>query len=139
MGAKLNLACVWISFLLFTCAPAKKLQKSGNGVSKEDYIKSYKIAFIYGCINSGTSGNLNKFFKDNNDLGLFTEAEVLAHQTFNEADSLGKLFSKRIKPINYIEAGDRKPYFAGCIYLGMSKEVDSLAVASYEQMIRNSD
>jgi len=71
--------------------------------------------------------------KENNDLGLFTEVEVISHQKVKEADSIGRKFSHNIKTLNYEDAGNKKPITSRCIYYSLSKEVDSLAKDSYRR------
>lgn len=131
MGIKLIYRCCWMVIFLSACTAAKNRCSHDFSQNEEDYIKSYKIAFVCGCINEGTKENFTRFMADNNDLGLFTEAEIISHQRVNEADSVGRVYSRMIKPLNYADAGDKKPFVSRCIYFVLGREVDSLAKESY--------
>ena len=134
MDIKLIKLALISSVLLSACSSSSKNQSGNFYVKEEDYIKSYKISFVCGCINGGTSENFTKFIKDNNDLGLFTEVEVISHQKVKEADSIGRKFSLQIKALSYEDAGNKKPIISRCIYYVLRKEVDSLAKASYRNI-----
>ena len=121
---------VFIAILLITissCSTTKDFRDLYGSMKEKNFVKSYKVAMVYGCINEGTNGNLNRFIKENNDLGLFSEVEFLSHGIVKQADSIGRVFSKRLRPINYADAGDGVPYFSGCIYLAFSNEGESIA------------
>ncbi len=134
MGIKLVKLAYMSCLFLLACNASKRNKASDFSVNKEDYIKSYKVAFICGCINEGTKEKLANIIKENNDLGLFTEVEVMSHQKVKEADSIGRTFSYKIKPLNYGDANNKKPIISRCIYYSLSNEVDSLAKASYRSI-----
>ncbi|MDE3126265.1 MAG: hypothetical protein KGK14_12170 [Bacteroidota bacterium] len=127
MAIKLKQTGILLILVLGGCAPTRHSKSNDFFVKEEDYVKSYKVAFICGCINEGTKENLTKFITDNNDLGLFSEAEFISHQRVNEADSVGRIYSKRLKPLDYADAGNRTPYISGCIYFALGNEVDKIA------------
>lgn len=133
MDTKLIKLAFISSVILLACSTSKKNQSSDFFINEEDYIKSYKVAFVCGCINEGTNENFSKFMKENNDLGLFTEVEVISHQKVKEADSIGRKFSLKIKTLNYEDASNKKPIISRCIYYSLGKEVDSLAKESYRR------
>lgn len=133
MDNKLIKLALLSSVLLLACTTSKKKQSNEFSTSEDEFIKSYKTAFICGCINEATNENFARFMRDNNDLGLFTEVEVISHQRVKEADSIGRRFSQNIKSLNYEDAGNKKPIISRCIYFSLSKEEDSLAKASYWQ------
>jgi hypothetical protein len=139
MGIKLMHTAVLLIIVFGSCAPNRKYKKSDFYVRPEDYINAYKVSFICGCINEGTYNSLNKLLVENKDPGLFSEIETISYFKVKEADSLGRVFSNRIKPINYEDAGYKKPIISGCIHLGLSKEVDSHAKKSYKQTLKNGD
>ena len=136
MGIKLIYRCCLFVILLSACTTTKNRASNDFSINEDDYIKSYKIALVCGCINEGTKENFTKFIVDNNDLGLFTEAEVISHQRVKEADSVGRVYSRTIKPLNYVDAGDKKPYVSRCIYFALGREVDSLAKESYKRTLK---
>ena len=133
MDTRLILLALLSTVLVLACNASKKNQSNEFSISEDAFIKSYKTAFICGCINEATNENFARFMRDNNDLGLFTEVEVISHQRVKEADSIGRKFSQNIKSLNYEDAGNKKPVISRCIYFSLSKEVDSLAKASYRQ------
>ena len=136
MGIKLIYRSCLFVILLSACTSTKNRGSNDFSIKEEDYIKSYKIAFVCGCINEGTKENFTRFMLDNKDLGLFTEAEVISHQRVNEADSVGRVYSRTIKPLNYEDAGDKKPYVSRCIYFALGREVPSFAKVSYQGMLK---
>jgi hypothetical protein len=124
-----------VTALIFTsCSTSKDFKGLYPNMKQEDFIKSYQVAFVCGCINAGSNNNFNKFLKENNDLGLFSEVEFLSHGVVKEADSLGRVYANKVRPINYGDAGDRKPYFSRCIYLSQSREVYTLIKSQYKKL-----
>jgi len=137
MGTKLRLILGIFGLFLFatSCAINRKIKLDGY-LPKENYIKLYKTAIICGCINEGTKGGLGEFFTKNNDAALFTETEGLSIPIVLEADSIGKAYSKKIAPIDYIEIEGKTPVFSRCIWYGMSKEADKIAQKKYKEFIK---
>jgi hypothetical protein len=134
MGTKLILTATVLLILTSACSNIKKSKKTDFFVREKDFIDAYKSAFLCGCINESTQGNFYKFLKENNDLGLFTEGDLISHFKVKEADSLGKVFSNRIELFNYGDGKGKKPIFTSCFYYSLSKEVDSLAKISYRKI-----
>ena len=120
--------------LLPSCTSIRNYKKSDFYVKKDEYLRAHKIAFICGCINEGTNNSLNKFMIENKDVSLFSEAELISHYRVKEADSIGRIYFKKINPINYEDAGYGKAIFSNCIYYAYSKEVDKIARMSYKQI-----
>lgn len=137
MGIKLNLLAIVFFALVSSCISTRKGQDNDFFVKKNDYIKAYKTAFVCGCLNEGTKGNFYQFLKDNNDLGLFTEGDLISHFKVNEADSLGRIYSTRIKPFTYGDGQGKIPNFSRCMLFAFSNEIDSIAKESYKQMLNN--
>lgn len=139
MGTKLKLilgvgACGLLMFAT-SCAINRKTKLDGY-LPKENYMKLYKTAIICGCIREGTNKSLDEFLDRNNDPGWFTEVEWLSIPVYEEADSIGKAYSKKIVPIDYIEVEGKSPVFSRCIWYGMSKEVDKIARKKYKEFIK---
>lgn len=139
MGTKLKYTSIILVLALVGCSITKHSNLNPFFVKEADYVESYKVAFICGCINEGTKGNFTKFMTDNNDLGLFSEAELISHQRVNEADSVGRVYSKKLVPLDYGDAQNRTPLISGCIYFALGREVDSLAKKSYKSYTKKSD
>ena len=137
MGSKLNLLGIVFFVLVFSCKSVIKNQGNDFFVKKEDYIKAYKTAFVCGCLNQGTKGNFYKFLKDNNDLGLFTEGDLISHSKVKEADSLGRKYSIQITPFTYGDGKDKIPIFSKCMLFAFNTEVDSIANVSYKKYMGN--
>ena len=138
MGIKLitTVAAIFVA-LFISCTGLQKFKKSDYYVKKTDFINSYKTAFICGCINGATNDSLKIFMTNTNDNGLFTDIEMISYSIVKEADSTGRLYSKKIMPINYEDAGYRKPIVAGCIKLGLSKDVDKIAKTRYKRILKS--
>lgn len=136
MGIKLKIIFKWVLFSIFftSCSGYQKFRKSDFFVEKKYFVDSYKTAFICGCINVLTNDSLNKFISAINDNGLFQDIEVLSYFIAKEADSTGRHYAQKITPIDYIDAGYRKPIVSGCIKLGLSKEVDRIASQRYKKL-----
>ena len=134
MGIKLIKPLCLILVIGFTsCTAIQKFKKSDFYISYDDYKKSYNTAFICSCINESTNNNLNKFIADNNDAGLFTESELITPSKVMEADSLGRLYAKKIVAINYADANFKKPIISRCIWFSLSKDVDTIIRKSYKK------
>jgi hypothetical protein len=124
-----------VAFCVISCTAHKKNQSNDFFVKEDDFLKAYKTAFVAGCLNEGTNGNFYKFLNDNNDLGLFTEGDLISHFRVNEADSLGRVYAKRIKTFTYGDGRGKVPNFSGCMHFAFSNEVDSIAKRSYMQTL----
>ncbi len=133
MGTKLMCIMVVLAVFGSTCSTTKKNQSNDFFVKEDDYINAFKTAFLCGCLDKGTRGNFYKFLSENNDLGLFTEGDLISHFKVNEADSLGRMYSNRIKPFNYGDGRGKVPNFSRCMGFALSSEIDSIARASYKQ------
>lgn len=139
MGIKLITMCYLCSILLLSCRMNKDGIQSEFTSNVDDYVKSYKIAFTCGCINEGTGEGLSKLIRESNDLGLFTEAEVLSGKRISQADSLGRLYSYRVKALDHEDLGGKKPYVSRCLYFAFSNEIDSLAKESHKLTLKQKD
>lgn len=116
-------------FLLMSCST---LKKSNNNSDEENFVLSYKKSVLYGCVDEATNNNLRLFSKENNDLGLAIEAEIIQHQEVDNALNKGKELSKKIRTINYADFENKKPIFSECINFAFSKEIDSIARELYK-------
>lgn len=135
MGIKLISFTTILFALTCSCSSTKKSLKNDFFVKEDDYTKAYKTAFMCGCLNEGTKGNFYKFLQDNNDLGLFTEGDLISHFKVKEPDSLGRIYSSRIKPFTYGDGQGKVPNFSRCMLFAFSIEIDSIAKESYRQML----
>jgi hypothetical protein len=138
MGIKL-ICYLGIFFLLMACASTKKKLSNDFFLTEEDYVKAYKTVVLYGCLNEGTKGGLSDILKRNNDLGLFSEVDMIFHSTANVADSLGRAYSQKIKPFTYGDGQGKIPNFSRCVLYVLSNEVDSLAKESYRKSLNDKD
>jgi hypothetical protein len=138
MGIKINLFVMIFVTFAWSCRTAKTNRGNEFFVQKDDFIKAYKTAFVCGCLNQGTSGNFYKFLKENNDLGLFTEADLISNFTVAEADSLGRAYSSHIKPFDYGDGKGMVPNFSRCLFFALSHQIDSISRARYKILMRNS-
>lgn len=127
-----------IFLLIMSCTATKKKISNDFFVKEEDYVKAYKTVVLYGCLNEGTKGNFSNFLKENNDLGLFSEVDMIFHSTANIADSLGCVYSRKIKPFTYGDGQGKIPNFSRCVLYAFSNEVDSFAKESYKQTLKDS-
>ena len=123
-----------VLIILSSCSTSKDFRELYPNMKKKDFIESYQIAFVNGCMNAGTNNNFSRFLWENNDLGLFSEVEFLSHGVVFEAYSIGRLYANKVEPINYSDAGDRRPYFSSCIYYSQSQEVVSLIKRQYKKL-----
>lgn len=139
MGTKLTITflSILLCFSMLSCMHEKRIQKSDYYVPEKDYFDSYRTAVICGCINSLTNDSLNVFMTQLNDIGLFSDIDLISLATAKEADSLGRKLSRSITPVEYVDAGYKKAIFSGCIKTGLSKTVDSIISLKYKQLIRS--
>jgi hypothetical protein len=135
MGIKL-ICCLGISLTIAACSMNRKTVSNVNLVSEEDYVKAYKTVVLYGCINEGTKGKFSTFLIENNDLGLFSEVDMIYHSGANIADSLGRVFAKTIRPFDYGDGKGKVPNYSRCVLYALSREIDSVAKESYRQMLK---
>lgn len=134
-GIKFYLA---ILVLFLSCGISKQNKKSNTVYfSEEDYLKAYKTVILSGCLIEGTNGEFSNFLIKNNDLGLFTEVEMLFHSTVSIADSIGRIHAKKIIPFTYGDGNKKIPIFSECVRYALSKEIDSLAKEKYKQYLRS--
>lgn len=141
---KQRLFILLVFFLCFAACQKKiaswstnrKTVSNENVLSEEDYVKAYKTVVLFGCINGGTNGKFSTFLVENNDLGLFTEVDMIYHAVVNIADSLGRDFAKTIKPFEYGDGKGLVPIYSRCFLYALSKEIDSVAKVSYREMLK---
>jgi hypothetical protein len=119
--------------ILFSLMSCSTHNKSNHNSDEENFVLSYKKSVLYGCVNEATNNNLSLFSKENNDLGLAIEVEIIQHQEVFNALNKGKELSKKIRAINYTDFEDKKPIFSDCINFAFSKEIDSIARDLYKR------
>jgi hypothetical protein len=128
MGIKLNFMKKVLSILFFVFLSCKTSQKViVSNSDEESYVQDYKTSVFFGCVDKVTSGNFNKFSKENNDLGLATTVAILNHANNEIAINYGRNISKKIRTIEYADYEGKKPIFADCLAFAFSKETDSIA------------
>ncbi len=113
------------------------LRKSDYYVSESAFSKSFKSIFICACIDNLTNDSLKTFMKNTNDIGIFTDIEIVSYSIAKEADSIGRIFSSKIIPIHYEDAGFGKPIVSGCINLGLSEEVNRYLKKRYKKYLKD--
>lgn len=116
--------------LFFTSCKSKKYQ----GNTEEDYyIIAYKSAVFKGCLNEITDKGFSKLLMEHNDLGGYTDVEILLHGTYLEASERGKKYSLTIKPVSLPDAENKMPGYLECFRYAMSREIDSTARAEFKK------
>lgn len=136
MACKFILPALILLCMVCSCLGSRKQQKNPFYVKKSDYVTAYKTAFMSGCLYASTNGNFYSFLQGNNDLGLFTEADLISHVKVNEADSLGRIYAKKIPLFTYGDGAGKLPGFSRCMVFTLSKEVDSIAKATYRRYVK---
>jgi len=131
------LFCLAIPYFLISCSSGKKAITNDYFVKEVDYIKAYKAFVFYGCFNEGTKGDFFEFLKKNNDLGLFTETELIFHTSANFADSLGRIYSHKIEPFDYGDGKGKTPNLSACLNYAFSNEIDSIAKIKYRKLLKS--
>ena len=134
-----KLIYIVFGMFLFSCKSSQKMEVSNMQVStsEEEFVLAYKSCVMYGCINEATNNKFYLFSKENNDLGLAVEVEIMQHYEVSVAKNKGKELSKEIKAIDYADFEGRKPIFTDCLRFAFSKEVDSLAREMYKKKVKN--
>ena len=125
------------NLFFFSCTSGRKVISNDYLLKEADYVKAYKAIVFYGCFNEGTKGDFFKFLNKNNDLGLFSEAEVIFHSTANFADSLGRIYSHKIEPFDYGDGKGKTPNLSACLIYAFSDEIDSIAKINYKKLLKS--
>ncbi len=130
MGIRLIkiLSSILMMITLTTCAVK---QESLDGHTKEQYILAYKKEVLFGCLNEKTENKFGKLLNDYNNVGS-VEVAILFHSVANHADSVGREYSRKIKPYDYY--GDligKSPIFGECVEYAFSIRTDSIATDLY--------
>ncbi len=100
---------------------------------EEYYLEAYKKSVLYGCLHEATNADFGEMMEAKNDLGLYTEAQVLFHFTCDAAVALGKDYSHTIETVSYPDVEGKKPIYSQCVSYAFGREVDSMARASYRK------
>lgn len=120
----------WVLLLLLlSCSPVNKITQNKE---EENFVLAYKKSVLNGCINEATNNNFDKFSKDNNDLGLAIEIEIMQHQELIVAVNKGKELTKKIRTINYSDFEGKKPIISDCVSFAFSQEIDSIARVTFK-------
>lgn len=101
-------------FCSFGCkAQQSDLQK------EKDWAWSFKSIAIYSCLCELTKDGIDKELIKNNDISFMAEAEILDSYFSKKADSLGRDYAKKVKPIfsDDSEFAGRKAIFTSCLSL----------------------
>ena len=123
--------------LLFICITACKSTNSKVPSEKEYYIEAYKKAVLYGCLDERTSKDFTKMLVKHNDLGLYTEVQILFHSECEKAETLGANFARQLQPAHLPDAENMIPGYRDCVSYAFSKEVDSIARSAYAIRLKN--
>lgn len=97
---KMRICLIIISLCLLSC----KVRVSQADSLEHDYVESYKKAVLYGCLNEVTEGDFQKSLIKNNDLGLYTEAQVLFHAVCDRAKQRGENYAHSIETVSLPDA-----------------------------------
>ena len=123
-----------ITLLLILCLLSCKARVSHADSLEHDYVESYKKAVLYGCLNEVTEGDFQKSLIKNNDLGLYTEAQVLFHAVCDRAKQRGENYARSIEAVSLPDAEGRRGY-SHCVSYAFSKEIDSIARVEYRKLL----
>lgn len=124
--------------LIFIVSLTSCKTKAHIGSTKAEYVRAYKKAVLYGCLNEASNKNFEKLTRENNGLGLAVETSVLYHHEVLKAKELGSQLSEKIRKINYSDYNGKKPIFSDCVDFAFSKYVDSIAKSKYK-ILKNSE
>jgi hypothetical protein len=124
-----------LSIILTSCYCSKHTISKSANINKSDYVNAFKAYVFSGCFNESTNEKFNKFLIANNDLGLFSENEIIFHSVSNFADSIGREFSRNIKPFDYGDGQGLMPNYSGCYLFSLSEKIDSLAIIKYNNYL----
>lgn len=126
MGTKLTYLLLIVIF--YSC----KSTKPQWPTQERDYIDAYKKAVLYGCLNESTGGNFQKMLIENDDLCLYTEVQIIYHDTYEKAKSHGSNYARTIEKVSLPDIENKIPGFSQCVSYAFGREVDSIARASYK-------
>jgi hypothetical protein len=127
-----------LSVFILTSSCSRKIFSSKDYLVKEtDYVNAFRAFVFANCLNEGTRGNFSKFLEKNNDLGLFSETEIIFHSTAKFADTLGRAYSHKIVPFEYGDGKGKIPNLSECYLYSLSNEIDSIAKVSYRKSLKN--
>jgi hypothetical protein len=118
--------------IFYSCKSSKS---SLVNVSKDDYVLAYKTSVLYGCLSESTNEDFQKIMKENDDLGLAIESEILGKIEVTRLAQIGSNLSKNIQKIDYADYEGKKPIFSNCVQFAFSKEIDSIAKEEYKKAI----
>ncbi len=115
-------------FILVSC----KSTKSQWLTEEEYYLEAYKKSVLYGCLNESTRGNFQKMLIENDDLCLYTEVQIIYHDTYEKAKSHGSNYARTLEKVSLPDIENKIPGFSQCVSYAFGREVDSIARASYK-------
>ena len=122
--------------LLLATMNCKSHKTQQHGFSLEEYVLSYKNAVLYGCIDEKTDKEFSELMNKYKNTAS-REVAILSHGTFERAESVGKEYSKQIKPHTYYEDLKGLEFiFSDCVIYAFSKEVDAMARESYKKYVK---
>jgi hypothetical protein len=119
---------ILLLLILFSCDSQKKVI---NNSDEEEFVLAYKKAILYGCIDEATQSNFTEFSKTNKDLGIAIELEILQHSETLKALNDGKIYSQKIRSIEYEDFENKKPIYSDCVSFAFSRSSDSIARKLY--------
>lgn len=114
----------------FSCkAQQSKLQE------KKNWMWSFKSIAIYSCICELTNDGIVKELSKHNDISFMAETEILESYFSKNADSLGRDYGTKIKPIfsNDSEFAGRKAIFTSCLSLYDNADFNTVVRTKYRK------
>ena len=129
---KNNIIIFIVITFVFTSSCSRKIFSSKDYYVKEtDYVNAFRSFVFANCLNEGTKGNFSEFLEKNNDLGLFSETEIIFHSAAKYADTLGRAYSHKIVPFDYGDGKGKIPNLSECYLYALSKEIEAIAKKKY--------
>ena len=126
-----------LTFIFTSCHSRKLFSSKEYRVKETDYVNAFRAFVFANCLNEGTTGNFSEFLEKNNDLGLFSEVEIIFHSTAKFADTLGRTYSHKIVPFEYGDGKGKIPNLSECYLYSLSNEIDSIAKVSFRNSLKN--
>lgn len=118
-----------VCFVLTCKAQQSDLEK------EKDWIWSFKSIAIYSCLCELTKDGIAKELMKNNDISFMAEAEILDSYFSKKADSIGRDYAKKVKPIfsDESEFAGRKAIFTSCLSLYDNDNLNTIIKKKYRR------
>lgn len=100
---------------------------------EKDWIWSFRSFAIYSCLCELTKDGIAKELMKNNDISFMAEADILDPYYSKKADSLGRDYAKKVKPVfsDDSEFAGRKAIFTSCLSLYDNNDFNAIIIEHY--------